>query len=75
MSGSSVWPPSQHGSIRGDTEGIRAERARSAQGRSEIDLFRDGKGIINFNAEIPDGALNLGMAVSSCTARRLPVRR
>lgn len=23
--------------------------------RSEIDLFRDGKGVINFNAEVPDG--------------------
>ena len=30
-------------------------------GRSEVDLFRDGKGVIDLNAEIPDGALNLGM--------------
>jgi hypothetical protein len=29
---------------------------------SEVDLFRDGKGVINLNAEIPDGALNLGVA-------------
>ena len=31
-------------------------------GRSEVHLFRNGKGIIDFNAEISDGALNLGVA-------------
>ena len=31
-------------------------------GRSEVYLFRNGKGVINFDAEIPDGALNLGVA-------------
>jgi hypothetical protein len=30
--------------------------------RSEVHLFRNGKGVINLNAEIPDGALNLGVA-------------
>ena len=30
--------------------------------RSEVDLFRYGKGVIDLNAEISDGALDLGMA-------------
>jgi hypothetical protein len=30
--------------------------------RSEVDLFRDGKCIVDLNAEIPDGALNFGVA-------------
>jgi hypothetical protein len=42
--------------------GLRAEQTRSARGSPEIDLFRDGKGVIDLNAEIPDGALNLGVA-------------
>jgi hypothetical protein len=28
----------------------------------EVYLFRYGKGVIDLNAEIPDGALNLGVA-------------
>ena len=32
---------------------------------SEVDLFRDGKGVINLDAEIPDGAFNLGVAERS----------
>ena len=31
-------------------------------GKSEVHLFCNGKGVINLNAEIPDGALNLGVA-------------
>jgi len=31
-------------------------------GRLEVYLFRYGKGVIDLNAEIPDGALNLGVA-------------
>ena len=31
-------------------------------GRSDINLFGYGEGIIDLNAEIPDGALNLGVA-------------
>ena len=31
-------------------------------GRSEVHLFRNGKGVINLNAEISDGAFNLGVA-------------
>ena len=31
-------------------------------GKSEVHLFRNGKGVIDLNAEIPDGALNLGVA-------------
>jgi hypothetical protein len=30
--------------------------------RSEVDLFRGGKGSSTSNAEIPGGALNFGMA-------------
>ena len=30
--------------------------------RLEVDLFRDGKGVIDLNAEIPDGALNPSVA-------------
>ena len=28
----------------------------------EVHLFRNGKGVIDLNAEIPDGAFNLGVA-------------
>jgi hypothetical protein len=28
---------------------------------SEVDLFRDRKSVTDFNAEIPDGAFNLGV--------------
>ena len=31
-------------------------------GISDVDLFRYREGIINLNAEIPDGALDLGVA-------------
>jgi hypothetical protein len=29
---------------------------------SEVDLFRDGERVIDLNAEISDGAFNLGVA-------------
>jgi hypothetical protein len=29
---------------------------------SELNLFRNGKGVIDVNTETPDGALNLGVA-------------
>ena len=29
---------------------------------SDVDLFGYGEGIVDLNAEIPDGALNLGMS-------------
>jgi len=32
------------------------------ESRTASTLFRDGKGVINFNTEIPDRALNLGVA-------------
>ena len=41
---------------------LQAERTCSARGSSEIDLFRDGQGVIDLDAEIPDGALYLGVA-------------
>src|SRR5450631_4356630 len=44
-------------------------------GSSDINLFRYGKGIINLDAEVPDGAFNLSIPSKSCTARKLPVRR
>ena len=31
-------------------------------GKSEVHLFRNGKGVIDLDAEMPDGALNLGVA-------------
>jgi hypothetical protein len=31
-------------------------------GTSDINLFRYGKGIIDFDAKVPDGALDLGVA-------------
>jgi hypothetical protein len=31
-------------------------------GKLEVHLFRNGKGVIDLNAEIPDGAFNLGVA-------------
>ena len=31
-------------------------------GRSDVDLFDYGESIIGLNAEIPDGALDLGMS-------------
>ena len=40
----------------------RAEPGPLCPGTSDIDLFYYGKGIIDFNAEIPDSAFNLGMA-------------
>jgi hypothetical protein len=30
-------------------------------GRSDVDLFGNGESVIDFDAEIPDGALDLGM--------------
>jgi len=37
-------------------------------GSSDVDLFGYGERVIDFNAEISDGALDLGMPNSSCTA-------
>jgi hypothetical protein len=44
--------------IEGRWGGVGLLRPR----RSEVHLLRDRKGVINFNAEVPDGALNLGVA-------------
>jgi len=40
----------------------RAERTSSDRLDSEVNLFRNRKGIINFDPEISDGALNFGVA-------------
>jgi hypothetical protein len=40
----------------------RAERDKLCPSSSDIDLFRDGKGVINLNAEVAHGALDLGVA-------------
>jgi hypothetical protein len=45
----------------GEAEG-GAKPVRLCPGSSDIDLFGYGEGIIDFNAEIPDGALDLGMS-------------
>jgi len=42
---------------------------------SDVHLFRYGKGIIDLDAEVPDGTFDLPVAEQGCTARRLPVRR
>ena len=43
--------------------------------KSEVHLFRNGKGVINLNAEIPDGALNLGVAEPAAAIVAGPVKR
>jgi len=40
----------------------RAERTSSDRLDSEVNLFRNRKGVINLDPEIPDGALNFGVA-------------
>jgi hypothetical protein len=40
----------------------RAEHVCSAPGISDVDLFRYCEGIIYLNAEVSDGAFNLGVA-------------
>jgi hypothetical protein len=40
----------------------RAERDKPCPSSSDIDLFCDGKGVINLNAEVAHGALDLGVA-------------
>ena len=52
----------------------RAEHGCSA-GTSDIDLFGYGKGVVDFDTEVANRALDLLMPSSSCTARKLPVRR
>jgi hypothetical protein len=44
-------------------------------GISDVDLFAYRKRIINFDAQVPYGALDFGVTEQECTARRLPVRR
>ena len=43
------------GGYSGGTDPLRPDRL-------DVHLFRNGKGVIDLNAEIPDGALNLGVA-------------
>jgi hypothetical protein len=40
----------------------RAEHVRSARGFSDLNLFRYRQCIVDFNAEIPDRAFDLGVA-------------
>jgi hypothetical protein len=44
-------------------------------GNSDVNLFRYGKGIIDLDAEVPDGAFDLCVPEQELQARRLPVRR
>src|SRR5690348_18252875 len=45
----------------GEAEG-GARPVRLCPGSSDVNLLGYGEGIIDFNAEIPDGALDLGMS-------------
>jgi hypothetical protein len=45
----------------GEAEG-GAKPVRLCPGSSDVNLLRYGEGIIDFNTEIPDGALDLGMS-------------
>ena len=40
----------------------RGKASRLCPGSSDVNLFSYGEGIIDFDAEIPDGALDLGMS-------------
>ena len=40
----------------------RGKAGRLCPGSSDVDLFRYGESVIDLNAEIPDGALDLGMS-------------
>ena len=42
---------------------------------SNVDLLGNGKSVIHLNAEVSNGAFDLAVPKSNCTARRLPVRR
>ena len=64
--------------------GLGHKTLRSSSGRqsmsalpgiSDVNLFRYREGIIDLDAEVSDGAFDLGVAEQSCTARKFPVRR
>ena len=38
---------------------LREEQSCSGPGRSDVDLFRDGESVIDLNAEVAHGALDL----------------
>jgi hypothetical protein len=40
----------------------RGKASRLCPGSSDADLFGDGEGVIDLNAEIPDGALDFGLS-------------
>ena len=64
-------------SIKIDGNLIAADRVRLLRHRvclSDVDLFRDFDRVIDFDAEIPNGAI-FECPNKSCTALRLPVRR
>ena len=54
----------------GEAEG-GAKPVRLCPCSSDVDLFSYGKGIIDFNAEIPDGALDLRVSQQSCAIIRI----
>jgi hypothetical protein len=41
--------------------GRRGRAIPLCSGRSDVDLFGYGESVVHLNAEIPDGALDLGM--------------
>jgi hypothetical protein len=61
MCGSYASPRSNDGLQRRGRD-ARAEREAPPGPISEVNLFGDGKSVIHLNAEISDGALNLGVA-------------
>jgi hypothetical protein len=54
---------------------LRAEHFSLCPIRSNVDLLRNGEGIIYVDAEIPHSALYFGMAKQKLNGRRFPVRR
>ena len=61
-------------STEGETEG-EAKPVRLCPCSSDVNLFSYGKGIVDFNAEIPDGALDLRMSQQQLHATEVAVRR
>jgi hypothetical protein len=63
-------------SVSGYERPIKGGQSVTALPRcSDVDLLRDGERIVNLDAEVPDGALHLGVPKEKLNGRRFPVRR
>jgi hypothetical protein len=62
MSGSVTFPAESRLQYCFHGEDVGAEQTQSRPDRLEVHLFRNGKGVIDLDAEIPDGAINPGVA-------------